>query len=87
MRCYTPRRSRWEPMDSYGKAFGYFALFSEIGLVLLVTTLGGALAGYWLDEQVGTKPLFVVLGFLVGASLGATADWRLISRFLERLDD
>lgn len=74
-------------MDGYGKAFGYFALFSEIGLVLLVTTLGGALAGYWLDEQVGTKPLLVVLGFLVGALIGATADWRLISRFLERLED
>jgi len=87
LRCYTPRRSRWEPMDSYGKAFGYFALFSEIGFVLLVATLGGALAGYWLDEQVGTKPLFVVLGFLVGALLGAMADWRLISRFLERLED
>lgn len=74
-------------MDGYGKAFGYFALFSEIGLVLLVTTLGGAVGGYWLDEQLGTMPLFVITGFLVGASLGAVADWRLISRFLERLED
>jgi ATP synthase protein I len=74
-------------MDGYGKAFGYFALFSEIGLVLFVTTLGGALAGHWLDEQLGTRPLFVVLGFLIGASLGAIADWRLISRFLKRMED
>jgi hypothetical protein len=74
-------------MDGYGKALGYFALFSEIGLVLLVTTLGGALAGHWLDEQLGTGPLLVVLGFLAGASLGAVADWRLISRFLERIED
>ena len=74
-------------MDGYGKAFGYFALFSEIGLALLITTLGGALAGHWLDEQLGTGPLLVVVGFLAGALAGAVADWRLISRFLERLED
>lgn len=74
-------------MDGYGKAFGYFALFSEIGFILLVTTLGGVLGGLWLDERVGTRPLFAVLGFLAGALLGAVADWRLISRFLERSED
>ena len=72
-------------MDGHGKAFSYFALFTEIGLILFVTTLGGALAGRWLDAQLGTNPVFVILGFLGGALLGAVADWRLISRFLERL--
>jgi hypothetical protein len=72
-------------MDGHGKAFAYFALFTEIGLVLFVTTLGGALAGRWLDEQLGTSPILVLAGFLLGALLGAVADWRLISRFLERL--
>jgi hypothetical protein len=71
-------------MDGHGKAFSYFALFTEIGLVLFVTTLGGALAGRWLDAQLGTTPVFVMVGFLLGALLGAIADWRLISRFLER---
>jgi F0F1-type ATP synthase assembly protein I len=74
-------------MNGHGKAFGYFALFSEIGLLLFVATLGGALAGRWLDGQLGTSPLFVISGFLVGAGLGAMADWRLISRFLEKLKD
>jgi hypothetical protein len=74
-------------MDGHGKAFAYFALFTEIGLVLFVTTLGGALAGRWLDEQLGTTPILIVVGFLSGALLGALADWRLISRFLERLKD
>ena len=74
-------------MDGHGKAFAYFALFTEIGLVLFVTTLGGALAGRWLDEQLGTTPIFIVVGFLLGALLGAVADWRLISRFLEQLKD
>ena len=74
-------------MDGHGKAFGYFALFTEIGLVLFVTPLGGALAGRWLDERLGTTPILIIAGFLSGALLGALADWRLISRFLERLKD
>jgi hypothetical protein len=74
-------------MEGHGKAFAYIALFTEIGLVLFVTTLGGALAGHWLDQQLETNPLFAVAGFLGGALLGAIADWRLISRFLRRLND
>jgi hypothetical protein len=74
-------------MQGSARAFAYFAVFTEIGLVLFVTTLGGALAGHWLDQQLNTNPLFVVLGFLGGAGLGAVADYRLITRFLERLED
>jgi F0F1-type ATP synthase assembly protein I len=73
-------------MQGQARAFAYFALFSEIGLALFVTTLLGALAGHWLDEQLGTNPLFVLLGFLGGAGLGAVADYRLVTRFLKRLD-
>jgi hypothetical protein len=74
-------------MQGEARAFAYFALFTEIGLVLFVMTLGGALAGHWLDEQLNTNPLFVVLGFLGGAGLGAVADYRLITRFLKRLEE
>jgi len=70
-------------MDDHGKAFGYFALFSEIGLILFVTTFGGLLIGHWLDERLGTNPLLVMAGFMLGILIGAVADWRLISRFLE----
>lgn len=73
-------------MDGHARALGYFALFTEIGLVLFVTTMVGALAGHWLDEQLQTSPLFVVTGFLGGAFLGAVADYRLLTRFLRRLD-
>ena len=73
-------------MQGNARAFAYFALFTEIGLVLFVTTLGAALVGAWLDGQLGTKPLFVVTGFLAGAALGAVADYRLIARFLKRMD-
>ncbi len=74
-------------MDGHARAFGYFALFTEIGLVLFVTTLVGALAGHWLDLQLQTNPLFVVTGFIGGAILGAVAIYRLLTRFLKRLDE
>jgi len=77
--CYTPGALT-------GQTGAYFALFSEIGLLLLVTTLSGALAGHWLDGQLGTSPIFLLVGFLGGAGIGTYGIYRLISRFLSRFD-
>jgi F0F1-type ATP synthase assembly protein I len=65
-----------------GRGWAYFALFSEIGLILFVTTLGGSLAGNWLDEQVGTRPVFILVGLFAGLAAGARAIYGLINRFL-----
>jgi F0F1-type ATP synthase assembly protein I len=70
-----------------GKSFAYFALFSEIALVLLVTTFGGLLLGHWFDQQLGTNPLLVISGFLLGILLGGFANWRILNRFLANIDD
>ena len=69
------------------RAWGYFALFSEIGLVLLVTVLVGVLGGYWVDQQLRTLPIFVLVGFLAGLGAGTRAVYRLISGFLATFDD
>ena len=66
-----------------GRGGAYLALFSEIGLILLVTTLGGSLLGYWIDKQLGTVPIFVLIGLLIGLSAGARLVYRLITRFLK----
>jgi len=65
-----------------GKGGAYLALFSEIGLIILVTTLGGSLAGYWIDQQLQTVPVFVLVGLLIGLVAGARTVYRLITRFL-----
>jgi len=70
-----------------GRGLAYFALFSEIGLVLLVTTLVGVLAGYWVDQQLKTIPIFVLVGLFVGLGAGALAVYRLITRFLTTFED
>jgi F0F1-type ATP synthase assembly protein I len=73
-------------MKDPGSAGIYLALFSEIGLVLLVTILGGTLGGYWADTQLGTLPVFVLVGLALGMAGGAIAVNRLITRFLKRFD-
>ena len=73
-------------MSEPGRGLAYLVLFSEIGLTLLVTTLIGVLAGYWLDGQLGTLPIFVMLGFFVGAGAGTLMIYRLVSRFLATIE-
>jgi ATP synthase protein I len=69
-----------------GRGAAYAILFSEIGVSLLVTTLVGVLAGYWVDQQLGTVPIFVIVGFLVGAGSGTVLIYRLVSRFLKTIN-
>ena len=69
-----------------GRGWAYLALFSEIGLTLLVTTLVGVLGGYWLDGRLGTLPIFAIIGFLAGAGVGTLGIYRLISRFLAKIE-
>jgi ATP synthase protein I len=70
-----------------GRGWAYVALFSEIGISLLVTTLIGALAGHWVDGQLGTAfPVFMLIGFFLGAGAGTVMIIRLVSRFLKTFD-
>ena len=69
-----------------GRGGAYAVLFSEIGISLLVTTLIGVLAGRWVDAQLGTLPVFVIIGFLLGAGSGTVMIYRLVTRFLETIE-
>ena len=69
-----------------GRGWGYLVLFSEIGVSLLVTTLIGVFVGYWVDKSLGTLPLFLIVGFLLGAGAGTLMIARLINRFLKTFD-
>ena len=69
-----------------GRGGAYFVLFSEIGIVLFVTTLGGALAGNWLDLEIGTRPIFILVGLFVGLAAGARAAYTLVKRFLATMN-
>ena len=80
------RRVIGAQMNDLGRASVYLALFSEIAIILLVATLVGVFTGYWLDQRLGTLPVLSVTGTLVGFGLGGLGVYRLIVRFLDRLD-
>ena len=74
-------------MTESGRVWAYVVLFSEIGISLLVTTLIGALGGHWVDERLGmTFPVFMLIGFFLGAGAGTVMIIRLVSRFLKSFD-
>lgn len=73
-------------MNDFGRTTAYLALFSEIAIVLLVTTLLGVLSGYWLDQRLGTLPILSVAGMLAGFGLGGVGVYRLIVRFLAKFE-
>jgi hypothetical protein len=73
-------------MNEPGQGLGYLVLFTEIGFTLLVTTLIGVAAGYWLDGRLGTLPVLSLVGFFVGAGLGSWAIYKLVSRFLATIE-
>ena len=72
-------------MSDIGKG-AYLALFSQIGISLLIANLGGALLGHWIDGQLNSEPIFLILGFVGGFTAGAVAAARLVQRALRRLD-
>lgn len=55
-----------------------------VGLEFAATTLGGLAVGYYLDDWLGTEPLFLLLGVL-GALVGTVSHLVVLSRRLDRL--
>jgi hypothetical protein len=84
---YSRGFARWRVIGP-GRTGAYLALFTEIGFILFVLTLAGALGGHWLDLQLGIRfPIFLLAGLLLGMAAGALGIRRLINRFLATFKD
>jgi F0F1-type ATP synthase assembly protein I len=46
-----------------------YALLS-VGITFALTVAGFVLLGVWVDRKLGTTPLFIIVGALVGTGLG-----------------
>ena len=57
---------------------GLVKIMGLVTLIMIVCVMGGAVAGLVLDELMGTSPLLVLSGVVVGTLLAAIGIWLLI---------
>lgn len=58
-----------------------WAIFSAVGILLVLTTVIGYGLGRWADQRFGTEPWLSVVGLLLGAASGLIETVRLINRY------
>ena len=49
-----------------------------IGWYIALCLIGGVFGGLWLDDRVGSRPLFTLLGMGVGLAIAAVGTYRML---------
>ena len=57
---------------------GLVKILGLVTLIMVVPLMGGAVAGLVLDELLGTSPMLVLSGVVVGTLIAAIGIWLLI---------
>ncbi|KMJ59187.1 membrane protein [Bacillus sp. LL01] len=68
-------------MEDKRRPFQAMALMSGILSYLVGPTLVGLFAGRWLDGKIGTEPLFLIIGLLLGLVAGVLGVLYLVQKF------
>lgn len=55
--------------------------FAGLGLMNALCWLGGLAAGYFVDQALGTLPIFMFVGLVIGILLGVLASRNELKRF------
>ncbi|ADI28264.1 AtpZ/AtpI family protein [Geobacillus sp. C56-T3] len=61
--------------------FQAMALMSAIVSQLVGSILVGVFGGRWIDDRLGTEPIFLIVGLLLGLAAGVYAMLRLIRQY------
>lgn len=69
--------------DKNRHPFQGMALMSAIISQLVGTILIGIFSGRWIDKLLGTQPLFLIIGLLLGLAAGVYAMLRLVQYFFQ----
>lgn len=63
----------------------YFAEFLQLGWVVAFSLLIPLGIGLWLDKRLGTTPLFIIVGMVVGILAATVGTVRIAFRMMDRL--
>ena len=71
MSAEPKKKRRFDP-NKFGKAY-HAAKMSSVGIEVAVATLIGWGMGWWVDDKLGTEPIFTIVFFLCGVAAGFKA--------------
>ena len=57
---------------------GLIKILGQVTAIMVIPMVGGAVAGLVIDENLGTSPLYVLLGLAFGTLISAIGIWLLI---------
>ncbi len=52
--------------------------YMDLGMQMAIAVLLGTALGYWLDSKLCTRPLFIIIGVLLGATAGFMNIYRTV---------
>ncbi len=58
--------------------------FIGVGWYVGLSILGGVLAGLWLDNRFSTKPLFVIIGLVLGIAVAVYGVYKMFLLFTDK---
>jgi len=53
--------------------------FIGVGWYVGLSILGGVLAGLWMDDRFNTRPLFVIIGLLLGMAVAVYGVYKMLA--------
>jgi ATP synthase protein I len=58
-----------------------------VGWYIGLSIVAGVLGGLWLDDRVNTKPLFVIIGLILGIVVAVYGVYRMVEPLLKDKED
>jgi F0F1-type ATP synthase assembly protein I len=60
---------------------------SGMGFYIAGSIVLGIVGGRWLDEKLGTAPLFFIIGLIIGLAVAGYGTYNMIKPFLQNTDN
>ena len=58
-----------------------------VGFFIGISIVGGTFAGLWLDGRLNTRPIFILIGLLLGLVVAVFGVYRMIKPFMSNKQD
>jgi F0F1-type ATP synthase assembly protein I len=70
-------------MTRSGSGYELLGLITQIGLNMVLTIGIASWAGYWLDNRLGIRPLFTLIGMVMGVFAAYRSTYSLLESFFK----